>query len=243
MKFEKFDLWSNTVTINGKKRSLHRIEMILFILFMIGYFAWFMSPSPHHIKAEPVHEEITLDQNYSGIKPKEPTVEIEKKPTIGEVLAGLDEVEYGVYTELRKEFTHEVSVAIMGNIYQESRMNPSADVGSKGLLQLEGDRLNSYHNWCNNHGYHYHDYYAQITYLISEMKSRDMDLRLKGKVAPSNLSEMEVAPLKGGYEEFKNLKDIELATRLFQATYERAGVAMISQRIHYAHHYDSLIRR
>ena len=57
----KFDLWNNTVTINGKKRSLHRIEMILFILFMIGYFAWFMSPSTHHIKAEPVHHEVTHD--------------------------------------------------------------------------------------------------------------------------------------------------------------------------------------
>lgn len=242
----KFDLWNNTVTINGKKRSLHRIEMILFILFMIGYFAWFMSPSTHHIKAEPVHHEVTHDVNISEpVKrfSKEQPVVVEEKPTIAEVLAGLDEVEYGVYTELRKEFTHEVSVAIMGNIYQESRMNPSADAGSKGLLQLEGGRLNKYHEWCNNRGYHYHDYYAQIAYLISEMKSRDIDLRLKGKVGQENLSEMNVSPLKGGYEEFKNLKDIELATRLFQATYERAGVAMISQRIHYAHHYDSLIRR
>ena len=52
---------------------------------------------------------------------------------------------------------------------------------------------------------------------------------------------MEVSPLKGGYEEFKNLKDIELATRLFQATYERAGTPMIDERIAFAYRYDSMI--
>ena len=242
----KFDLWNNTVTINGKKRSLHRIEMILFILFMIGYFAWFMSPSTHHIKAEPVHHEVAHDVNISEpVKrfSKEQPVVVEEKPTIAEVLAGLDEVEYDVYTELRKEFTHEVSVAIMGNIYQESHMNPHSDVGSRGLFQLEGGRLTKFISWADANGYNYHSPRAQIAYMMREMKSRDIDLRLKGKVGQENLSEMNVSPLKGGYEEFKNLRDIELATRLFQATYERAGVAMISQRIHYAHHYDSLIRR
>ena len=77
--------------------------------------------------------------------------------------------------------------------------------------------------------------------MMREMKSRDIDLRLKGKVSPGNLSEMEVSPLKGGYEEFKNLKDIELATRLFQATYERAGTPMIDERIAFAYRYDSMI--
>lgn len=241
----KLNLLENEITFGGKVRSLHRVEMILFILFMIGYFAWFMSPSQHHINAESAHE-LKYDVNAGGtIKrfSKEQPVAVEKKPTVAEVLASLDEVEQDVYTELRKEFTHEVSVAIMGNIYQESRMNPSADVGSKGLLQLEGGRLNSYHTWCNNNGYHYHDHYAQIAYMMREMKSHDIDLRLKGKVSPGNLSEMEVSPLKGGYEEFKNLKDIELATRLFQATYERAGTPMIDERIAFAHRYDSIINR
>ena len=238
----KLNLLENQITFGGKVRSLHRVEMILFILFMIGYFAWFMTPSPH-IKAESAHE-VTYDKNSAGTLKrlsKEPPVVVEEKPTVGEVLASLDDVEYDVYTELRKEFTHEVSVAIMGNIYQESRMNPSADVGSKGLFQLEGDRLNKYHTWCNNHGYHYHDHYAQIAYMIREMKSHDMDLRLKGKVSPENLSEMGVEPLRGGYEQFKNLKDVELATRLFQATYERAGTPMISERIKFAYRYHSMI--
>lgn len=241
----KLNMLENQIIFGGKVRSLHRVEMILFILFMIGYFAWFMSPSQHHINAESAHE-LKYDVNAGGtIKrfSKEQPVVVEKKPTVAEVLASLDEVEYDVYMELRKEFTHEVAVAIMGNIYQESRMNPSADAGSKGLLQLEGGRLNSYHTWCNNHGYHYHDHYAQIAYMMREMKSHDIDLRLKGKVSPGNLSEMEVSPLKGGYEEFKNLKDIELATRLFQATYERAGTPMIDERIAFAHRYDSIINR
>ena len=241
----KLNLLENQITFGGKVRSLHRVEMILFILFMIGYFAWFMSPPTHHIKAEPVHE-ATYNKNPAGTVKrfsKEHPVVAEEKPTIGEVLASLDDVEYDIYIELRKEFTHEVAVAIMGNIYQESRMNPSADAGSKGLLQLEGGRLNSYRTWCNNHGYHYHDHYAQIAYMMREMKSHDIDLRLKGKVSPGNLSEMEVSPLKGGYEEFKNLRDIELATRLFQAAYERAGTPMIDERIAFAYRYDSMINR
>nr|DAT42809.1 MAG TPA: Morphogenesis protein 1 wall, phi29, hydrolase, infection [Caudoviricetes sp.] len=239
----KFDFWDNTVTINGKKRSLHRIEMILFILFMAGYFAWFMSPSTHHIKAEPVHE-VTHDVNIGEpVKrfSKEQPVVIENKPTIAEVLASLDEVEYDVYTELRKEFTHEVSVAIMGNIYQESHMNPYSDVGSRGLFQLEGVRLTKFISWADANGYNYHNPRAQIAYMMREMKSRDIDLRLKGKVGQENLSEMKVSPLKGGYEEFKNLRDIELATRLFQATYERAGTPMIDDRIAFAYRYDSMI--
>lgn len=241
----KLNLLENQITFGGKVRSLHRVEMILFILFMIGYFAWFMSPSQHHINAESAHE-LKYDVNAGGtIKrfSKEQPVAVEKKPTVAEVLASLDEVEHDVYTELRKEFTHEVTVAIMGNIYQESRMNPHADVGSRGLFQLEGGRLTKFISWADANGYDYHNHRAQIAYMMREMKSGDIDLRLKGRVSPGNLSEMEVSPLKGGYEEFKNLRDIELATRLFQATYERAGTPMIDERIAFAHRYDSIINR
>lgn len=242
----KFDLWNNAVTINGKKRSLHRVEMLLFIVFMAIYFYWFTSDAVPHISAEDIHKDVQPIPHHTEVSVAEEetkAVQDSSHKSIGEVLASLDEIEADVYSELRKEFTHEVTVAIMGNIYQESRMNPSADAGSKGLFQLEGGRLNNFHTWCNNHGYHYHDHYAQIAYMIREMQSRDMDLRLKGKVSPGNLSAMGVEPLHGGYEQFKNLKDVEVATRVFQATYERAGAPMISQRIKYAYHYDSLIRR
>lgn len=244
----KLDTWNNTIIINGKARSLHRIEMIMFILSMIVYFSWFMSggayseaEQSHYIADESIPRVQEPEPSYNE-ELHHPSVTEEEKPNIAKVLSDIDQTEYDVYTELRKEFTHEVSVAIMGNIYQESRMDSYSDVGSRGLFQWEGGRLTRFISWADANGYDYHDHRIQIKYMIREMNTHDIDERLKGRISPDNLSEMEVSPLYGGYEEFKQLKDVDLATRLFQAVYERAGSPKIHDRIRYAHHYNDAMR-
>ena len=134
---------------------------------------------------------------------------------------------------------------IMGNLYQESKMNPSCVQSNgkgpaAGIAQWEDYNLKT-ERWANldkrakKKGVPWTDLPTQLDFLRAELESADMSNRFSGKTAPSNLSKAGTTGIS--FDDWKNTTDVENATRQFEAAFERAGKPVMDTRIAAANTY------
>lgn len=132
-------------------------------------------------------------------------------------------------------YSKQATAGVMGNAYAESGVNPTTvQSGGKGpaagMFQWENYNTKS-GRWLNmsNHakskGREWTDLQSQIEWMDQEMQGKDSTTlyHLKNKV--------------GGYDKFKALTDINTATRVFEESFERAGVPAMQKRYNAANQY------
>lgn len=120
-----------------------------------------------------------------------------------------------IWNTLRKlGYSKESTSAVMGNMYQESGINPTVvnSIGATGLAQWLGGRLANLKNYAKSKGKDWSDVATQTEWVDQEMQGKDSTTLslLKKKV--------------GGYEAYKKLTDINKAVEVFETSFERAGV-------------------
>lgn len=160
----------------------------------------------------------------------------------------------------RYGYTNEGIAAILGNMQQESSMNPgtAGDDGygtdSIGLIQFSGSNKNNFLRWCANNGKAWHSVSAQVEWSFSGEPGT-------GTVFNDWSSSLAAEPsyyrLDRGFEErfgrdfyrtgedFKAAADVDLATYSFMACHERCGssigygddVSRLNKRLEYARNF------
>lgn len=178
--------------------------------------------------------------------------EMEKKN-----IGSLSGVAAEVATYLKGQgYSNEGIAAILGNMQQESSMNPgtSGDDGygtdSFGLIQLTGSNKNNFLRWCANTGKVWNSVSAQMEWSFSGSPGTGYFAGDWYDALAETYYELE-----GGYEarfgsdyyrsgeEMKTSTDVDLATYSFMACHERCGsrkdygddVSRLSKRLEYAH--------
>lgn len=162
------------------------------------------------------------------------------------------EVARSVYSFFTQNgFSPAATAGIMGNIFQESSMNPTAIQGggkgpAAGLFQWENyntksGRWGNLQKLASSLGKDWTDLDAQLQYALSEINGNDINARFKnlqgnGKPFRSkNITENGITyntteGLPGGTSDFKNLTDPQKAMILFEAAFERAGKPNFARR-------------
>ena len=137
-------------------------------------------------------------------------------------------------------FSKECTAAILGNMDQESGVNPTSiqsngNGPAAGICQWEninkkaGRWLNLY-NYAQSKGKDWTDLQCQLDFLISELQGGD----------PTTLSKLN--NYYGGFNNFKSSTDIDWAVEAFERSFERAGKPNMPHRIEAAHYYYNLYK-
>ena len=142
---------------------------------------------------------------------------------------------YATFTRLG--CTPECACAIIGNIQQESSLNPTAvnaSSGATGLCQWLHDRLTGLKNYASSKGTQWSDVETQAEWAIEEVKGKDPTTKsfLKSKEG--------LTP-----EEFMQLTDISRAVDAWRKCFERCGEheANDAKRLKYAQNWYSQIQQ
>ena len=141
---------------------------------------------------------------------------------------------------------------IIGNMYQESGVNPKSIQGNgkgpaAGIFQWENyntktSRWKALYDKAKKQGKDWKDLGVQLDFALGEMKGKDIDNRLKGKYGViSNGKSKQTTDIDGktytlnaipdGFKGFKQISDVEEAVKSFEAAYERAGKPNFKRRI------------
>ncbi|MGX7111837.1 phage tail tip lysozyme [Gemella cuniculi] len=115
-------------------------------------------------------------------------------------------------------FSEESIAGILGNYMRESGMDPTVEEKGNnigyGIAQWSFTRRTDLENWSKQNNFLVSSLEGQLNFSMHEMK--------KMKFGKYNL------------EEFKKIKDVKLATEIFEQHFERAGVVAMNERISYA---------
>ena len=131
-------------------------------------------------------------------------------------MGDVGEVEKTVYATLTGlGLTPEAACAIMGNMYQESRMDNDVvnSIGASGLCQWRLDRLDGLKKYAASKGKEWTDVATQAEWCWMECLGKDPTTKSK------------LAGELGSAEAFAKLTDIERAVVLFRKCFERCGEA------------------
>lgn len=152
-----------------------------------------------------------------------------------------------------KGYSKTATAAIMGNMYGESGMNPSSIQGggrgpAAGICQWENyntksGRWASLNELATSNGRDWTDLDIQLRFVDSELNSKDIDNRMQGKGnSAGNLTKAGLATNKAmPFAQWKtSCTDLDVATRLFEAAFERAGKPAMKKRIDAAIAYYNL---
>lgn len=142
---------------------------------------------------------------------------------------------------LGKGFNKKAIAGVMGNLQQESGINPTTIQGNgkgpgTGLVQwgdgMDGGRWNALEKWAKAEGKDKWDMQTQLDYLWLEMTngSHDTYWRRAGEAVGIDLSGTKEEPVK----KFGAIDNIEKAMIAFELTIERAGIKHNETRIKYA---------
>ena len=136
-------------------------------------------------------------------------------------------------TLIANGFTPEAACAILGNMQQESSLNPTVvnSIGATGLCQWLGGRLAGLKSFAASNGGSWQDPAIQTKWVIEEMKGSD-------PTTASLLSQN-----CGGYAGYKALTNIDTAVIMFRKCFERCGESEANDaaRISYAKSWYSKI--
>ena len=152
-------------------------------------------------------------------------------------------------------FSPAATAGILGNMYQESGVNPKSIQGNgagpaAGIFQWEnynnskGTRFGGLLKKAKKRNKSWKDMGVQLEYALGEMQTADLNKRFAGKTGylkhnPWNMIDTDkrhysVKPVKGGFEGYKKMTDPTEATKVFEAAFERAGKPNFKRRIAYA---------
>lgn len=126
-----------------------------------------------------------------------------------------------------KGFTAEATAGIMGNMQQESGIDPTVNQNgggpAKGIVQWEGARFTNMKAFAQQRGKDWTDLDSQLEYVYKELRELQNVYWKKANCS--------------GFEEFKNCKDAKNATYIFETAFERAGKPNMEKRYEYAAYY------
>jgi hypothetical protein len=156
---------------------------------------------------------------------------------------------WGFFT--KNGFSPAATAGIMGNIYQESSMDPT-DIQGKGkgpaagLFQWENyntksDRWASMNNYAASKGKDWTDLDSQLEYALKEINSSDINERFTRNHSITDMdgSTYSIASISGT-DAFKKETDPVRAMEEFEAAFERAGKPNFTRRGNAAKSYYNL---
>lgn len=128
-----------------------------------------------------------------------------------------------------KGFSNAAIAGILGNLQQESGIDPSAIQGGgrgpgHGIMQWEGGRLTQLRAYAQTKGKAWNDLGIQLEFMYMEMVGQ----------GPVDKYSSSLWSRHGGFEKFKSSTNVREATRMFEAVMERAGRPMMERRYDYA---------
>lgn len=132
-------------------------------------------------------------------------------------------------------YSNHATAGIMGNLYQESGLNPSSIQGNgkgpaAGIAQWENyntksARWKNLDNYAKKKGKKWTDLTTQLEFLNKEVNTLDPYFK-------STASGMKKAGAQGtNHSMFKQSKDYKMATRQFEGGFERAGIPRMENRL------------
>lgn len=141
------------------------------------------------------------------------------------------------------------TAGIMGNLYQESKLNPAIIQGggkgpAAGIAQWENYNTKSgrwlnLSNYAASKGKDWTDLQSQLEFIDQELNGLNYyfshDIKYGGNIAGSTLSNAGAVPTT--FEQWKNSNDVNMATRQFEGAFERAGKPMMDVRLAKANEY------
>lgn len=156
---------------------------------------------------------------------------------------------WGFFTQ--NGFSPAATAGIMGNIWQESKMNPQAiqNNGSgpaAGLFQWENyktqsGRWKAMYDYANSKGYTWTQLTPQLEYALQELNSNDINNRFSKNHTITDVDGQvyNIAGI-GGTSAFKAATDPMKAVEQFEAAFERAGKPRFGPRKQAAEAYYKL---
>ena len=172
------------------------------------------------------------------------------KDTFG-TLSG-SEVSEQVWNYFRSAgFSEEATAGIMGNLMQESGMDPTAVQNggagpAAGITQWENytagtGRWKGMSDYAASQGKEWTDLKCQLDYIIIEMPTVFQTYSGHGTYTYPNGTETWW-PEAITMDEFKALDDVDLATEIYERTFTRASIPMMSDRKSYAQSYYNMYK-
>lgn len=143
------------------------------------------------------------------------------------------------------------TAGIMGNMYAESAMNPTAIQGNgkgpaAGICQWENYNTKSgrwaqLDAYAKSKGKDWTDLDCQLNFVNSELNTKDISNRMAGKTSPNEITKTGLSISNAmTFDEWKKCTDVKVATCLFEAAFERAGKVAMQKRITAATAYYNL---
>lgn len=134
-----------------------------------------------------------------------------------------------IYNYFKSSMTLEAICGLLGNIQQESELNPGQQEGGHGGSTSYGYGLIQWTpatlllNWASANGYNWYDGAAQCKYIDEE-----------NYYTGSAVVWIPTSSYPYTWDEFKALTNVQTATEAYLYERERAGIAALSNRIQYA---------
>ena len=191
------------------------------------------------------HAKVSLDTYYFNSIFQCELLDNSMAGSMGGVLAG-NSISDQVWNYLRTAgFTEEAAAGVMGNLYQESGMDPTKlqnGVGpAAGLLQMEkykdySTRWGRMAKKAEAKGKEWTDLESQLEFLIEDMPGQFKQYTGR-KPHYYNNGEWCWWPEKVTVDQFKKLTDIDKATEIFERVFLRASKPNMPRRNKHAHLY------
>ena len=143
-----------------------------------------------------------------------------------------------------KGFSDASIAGILGNMYQESGVNPKSIQGNgkgpaAGIFQWENYNTKSA-RWANLKKFadkkkaDWKDLQVQLDYASKEMPDQNHYFTLDQDIHDIDGKDYHTDGLKGGFKDYTKMTDVKDATIRFEAAFERAGKPNIKRRVDYA---------
>lgn len=143
-----------------------------------------------------------------------------------------------------KGFSDASIAGILGNMYQESGVNPKSIQGNgkgpaAGIFQWENYNTKSA-RWANLKKFadkkkaDWKDLQVQLDYASKEMPDQNHYFTLDRDIHDIDGKDYHTDGLKGGFKDYTKMTDVKDATIRFEAAFERAGKPNIKRRVDYA---------
>lgn len=132
-------------------------------------------------------------------------------------------------------FTKKSAAAVMGNIMQESSFNPeNSDGKAYGLLQWQDGRLNNLKKFAKDNNSEIKNPVTQLRFFVEQDAEPQFNKYTGREPYVYDNGELAWWPEKLTLLDYKNLKNIDTATEIFERVFERASSPRMEQRKAYA---------